>query len=164
MRPGAIWGRMMANNIKGITAEEYQKRFAKKTTKRTRRTGKSQYFTIPQILKLLGLPDPLIDYRFHPTRRWLIDYAYPKDRFGLRRSIAIEYEGAPRFDRSGDIQQKSRHFTLTGYSNDCEKYNEIGILHDWHLLRFTVLMCRQDDCIALRQIERCWKNNQLGEI
>lgn len=50
------------------------------------------------------------EYTFHPTRKWRFDFYYPPTK------IAYEFEGI--------IANKSRHTTITGYTNDCEKYNE----------------------------------------
>jgi len=65
------------------------------------------------------------EYRFHPTRRWRFDWAYPE------KKIAIEYEGVYR--------GKSRHTTVTGYTGDCEKYNQATYL-GWQVYRFTAAM------------------------
>jgi len=42
--------------------------------------------------------------------------------------VAVEYEGV--------FGGKSRHTNLTGYTNDCEKYNNAQIL-GWTVLRYT---------------------------
>jgi hypothetical protein len=44
--------------------------------------------------------------------------------------IAIEYEGIKG--------SKARHTTLTGYTNDCDKYNQAALL-GWRVLRFTTI-------------------------
>lgn len=64
------------------------------------------------------------EYSFHPTRNWRFDWAIPSLR------VAIEYEGV--------ISEKSRHTTLSGFSNDAEKYNEAAAL-GWKLIRLTAL-------------------------
>jgi hypothetical protein len=60
------------------------------------------------------------EYKFHPKRKFRFDYAIPM--------VAFEYEGG--------IYQKSRHTTATGYSKDCEKYNQAALL-GWRVFRFT---------------------------
>jgi len=64
------------------------------------------------------------EYRFHPVRRWRFDIALPEHQ------IAVEYEGI--------FSRKSRHTTVTGYSKDCEKYNE-AVKLGWRVLRYTQL-------------------------
>lgn len=72
-----------------------------------------------------GLPEPVPEHRFHPTRRWKFDLAWPDLK------VAFEREGMAR------PGGKSRHTTFTGYSNDCEKYNEAAIM-GWVVIRATV--------------------------
>ena len=38
-------------------------------------------------LKVRGLPAPIAEYRFHPTRKWRFDYAWPDHK------IALEEQG-----------------------------------------------------------------------
>jgi very-short-patch-repair endonuclease len=64
------------------------------------------------------------EYKFHPTRKFRFDYAYPDQK------IAIEIEGLTR------PGQKSRHTENQGYKNDCTKYNEAAVL-GWRVLRIT---------------------------
>lgn len=73
-----------------------------------------------------GLPAPEREYRFAPPRRWRFDYAWPDYR------LAVEYEGIYQ-------SAKSRHLTLKGYENDCEKYNAATVA-GWRVLRFTAEM------------------------
>jgi len=44
--------------------------------------------------------------------------------------IAIEYEGI--------FSNKSRHTTISGYTEDCEKYN-LAIANGWRVLRYTAI-------------------------
>jgi very-short-patch-repair endonuclease len=64
---------------------------------------------------------PVEEFKFHPTRKWRFDYAYPEHR------VAIEVEGLVRGG-------KSRHTTISGYIGDCDKYNQ-AILHGWKVIR-----------------------------
>ena len=63
------------------------------------------------------------EYRFHPTRRWRFDFAWPD------RKIAVEVEGVI-------WQGSGRHQRAAGYSADCEKYNG-ALLLGWDVLRVT---------------------------
>ncbi len=68
------------------------------------------------------LPEPVRDYRFHPTRKWAFDFAWPD------AMLAVEIEG---LTRSG-----GRHQRTAGYRADVRKYREAENL-GWRILRFT---------------------------
>lgn len=70
-----------------------------------------------------GIPIPTMEFRFHPNRRWRVDYAWP----GLK--LAVEVEGGVF------IPGGSRHSRGAGYRNDLDKYNELAIM-GWTVLRF----------------------------
>lgn len=74
------------------------------------------------------------EHNFHPTRKWRFDFAIPQAR------IAFEVEGIK-------YTGKSRHTTVSGYSGDCEKYNEAMRL-GWRPFRFTSQM------IVMKEIEK----------
>jgi len=65
---------------------------------------------------------PVMEYRFHPTRRWRLDFAWPDIR------LAVEIEGG--------TWGVSRHTTGTGFAEDCVKYNAAVAL-GWRVLRYT---------------------------
>lgn len=75
-----------------------------------------------QMLEQLLPAGCVAEYRFHPTRKWRFDYAWPEYR------IALEVEGA--------IWTGGRHTSGAGYSKDIEKYNA-AVLCGWRLLRIT---------------------------
>lgn len=79
-------------------------------------------------LRAINLPEPQREYRFHKTRKWRFDFAYPE------RKIAIEVEG-------GTYSRKSRHTSPLGYRADCEKYNSANAL-GWHVYRGDTAMVR----------------------
>lgn len=62
------------------------------------------------------------EYKFHPERKWRFDFAH------LKSKVAIEIEGG--------TWSGGRHTRGSGYSNDCEKYNEAAKL-GWCVLRYT---------------------------
>ena len=84
------------------------------------------------------------EYKFHSERRWRFDFAH------LELKLAIEVEGLCA------EWQKSRHTTIKGYIEDCEKYNAAALL-GWTVLRYTYS--------TLHQIERdvrlflAWQEN-----
>jgi very-short-patch-repair endonuclease len=67
-----------------------------------------------------GIPHPVTEYRFHPRRRWRLDYAWPASR------LALEVEGG--------IWRGGRHNRPTGFLRDIEKYNSATAM-GWALLR-----------------------------
>jgi very-short-patch-repair endonuclease len=69
---------------------------------------------------LIGI-EPTPEYRFHPVRKWRIDYAF------INQKLAIEIEGGA-FTRG-------RHTRGVGFINDMEKYNALTEA-GWHLLRY----------------------------
>lgn len=60
------------------------------------------------------------EFRFHPTRKWRFDFAFPEIK------LAVECEGG---------LAGGRHCMVGGYLGDIDKYNEAEILR-WHVLRF----------------------------
>jgi very-short-patch-repair endonuclease len=68
-------------------------------------------------------PQPVRQYRFHETRNFAFDFAWPEYK------VAVEIEG-------GLFSRFSRHRSSVGYHNDCDKYNEATRL-GWKLIRFT---------------------------
>lgn len=71
---------------------------------------------------LSGLPVPVAEHRFHATRRWRIDWAWPPQR------IALEVEGG--------VWTSGRHTRGKGAVGDMEKYNTLAVM-GWRLLRVT---------------------------
>lgn len=69
-----------------------------------------------------GLPQPAREYRFHPVRRWRIDFFWEQERVGC------EVEGG--------VFVRGRHTRGAGQQADIEKYNEI-VLADIRLIRAT---------------------------
>lgn len=64
------------------------------------------------------------EYRFNPERKFRSDW------YIIELNCLIEYEGI--------FSNKSRHTSVTGYSNDAGKYNSCQSL-GFNLLRFTAL-------------------------
>ena len=89
-------------------------------------------------MKAVGLV-PEQEYRFHPTRRWRSDFAFPDEK------LLIEVEGG--------TYTHGRHTRGKGFEDDCEKYNaatELG----FRVLRYTGKMIKSGQ--ALEQIERVY--------
>lgn len=81
-------------------------------------------------LKSNGLPAPIAEYRFHPTRKWRFDFAWPKEK------IAIEVDGGG-FKFGGGKHMQPR---------DLEKLNTATSL-GWKVYRFTPAMITKGQAI-----------------
>lgn len=66
-----------------------------------------------------GLPEPQLEVRFHPTRKWRFDMYWPVDLFS-GKGVACEVEGG--------TYSGGRHVRGRGYEMDCEKYNEAALM------------------------------------
>lgn len=64
------------------------------------------------------------EHKFHPIRKWRFDFAIPEF------FIAVECEGA--------VWSGGRHTRGSGYSKDCEKYNNATLL-GWRVLRYCAI-------------------------
>lgn len=69
-----------------------------------------------------GITVPVRELKFHPTRRWRFDFAWPD------QMVAVEIEGG--------TWSGGRHNRGTGFESDCDKYNAAA-LAGWSVLRFT---------------------------
>lgn len=72
--------------------------------------------------KAYGVLAPTPEHRFHPTRKWRLDYAWPSHK------VALEVEGG--------IWTQGRHTRGAGALGDMEKYNALAAA-GWRLLRRT---------------------------
>ncbi len=88
-------------------------------------------------LRVAKLPTPEREYRFHSTRRWRFDFAWPDVK------LAVEVEGG--------TWAQGRHTRGPGFEGDCEKMNEATLM-GWRVLRVTASMV--NDGTALKFIER----------
>lgn len=75
-----------------------------------------------QHIALEGLPEPVLEHRFHATRRWRFDLAWPAHR------LAVEVDGG--------VFVAGRHSRGVGYEADCEKY-ATALMDGWRVLRVT---------------------------
>lgn len=69
-----------------------------------------------------GLPAPVAEFRFHPTRRWRFDRAWPAHR------VALEIDGG--------VWTGGRHTRGGGWHKDTEKLNTAASM-GWRVLRCT---------------------------
>lgn len=82
----------------------------------------------------MGLPTPQPEHRFHESRRWRFDYAWPEHR------VALEVEGG--------VWTRGRHTRPLGFLNDCQKYNNAAAL-GWIVLRVTPQNLMKTETAAL---------------
>lgn len=73
-------------------------------------------------LRAFGAPAPDREWRFHPTRRWRFDLAWPA------RLVAVEVDGG--------TWAGGRHTTGTGIEADAEKFSTAAAW-GWRVLRVT---------------------------
>lgn len=108
-----------------MTAAEFRATFGKKKgNKSTKiRTEAPEVLEMETWLKYSGI-EYVKEYKFHPKRKWRADIAIPS------LNVLIEYEGIS--------SRKSRHTTITGFTNDCEKYNAAALM-GFKVLRYTVI-------------------------
>ena len=74
------------------------------------------------------------EYKFHPTRKWRFDFAWP------HAFIALEIEGG--------VWTGGRHTSGAGFVKDMEKYNEAGLL-GWRIFRVTPNQVKNGQAIVL---------------
>lgn len=84
------------------------------------------------------VPAPVREYRFHPDRRWQVDFAWPD--YGL----FAEVEGGTWIPGGG------RHNRGRGFEEDCRKYLAAFLL-GFTVVRFTTAMV--NDLTALQALE-----------
>lgn len=76
-------------------------------------------------LSILKIPFET-ETKFHTTRKFRFDISFKIKSL----NIAVEYEGI--------MSKKARHTSVTGYTNDCTKYN-LAQLSGWIVLRYTTI-------------------------
>lgn len=77
------------------------------------------FFSLLESQKI-QLPEP--EFKFHPTRKWRMDFAWPHHK------VCLEVEGG--------IWTNGRHSRGAGMKADMEKYNNAALL-GWRIIRVT---------------------------
>lgn len=91
-----------------------------------------------QLLTIAGIPQPVLEYRFHPVRQWRLDAAWPEALVG------VELQGGTFTGGS--------HVQGVRYANDCDKLNAAQAL-GWRVLWFTVYHIERKGLQALEPLE-----------
>lgn len=100
--------------------------------------------TLALHIRAAGLPPPVREFRFHPTRRWRYDFAFVENK------VAVEVDGG--------VWVQGRHTRPSGFIEDMHKLNEAAIL-GWTVIRVTGEMIRKGE--ALKLIERALGRESL---
>ncbi len=88
-------------------------------------------------LKIDRIPKPEREYRFHQTRAFRFDFAWPKVK------LAVEIDGG--------VHNGGRHVRGKGFEQDLIKMNE-AILEGWTVLRFSTGQVKQG--LAIETLKR----------
>jgi hypothetical protein len=81
-----------------------------------------------------GIFEPVEEFRFHPSRKWRFDFAWPESATGL--------------EIDGGIWTRGRHGRGSGIIRDYEKMNEAACL-GWRVLHFTPQQIKKDEAFEV---------------
>lgn len=84
-------------------------------------------------LRAVGLR-PEVEFRFHESRRFRFDFAFPSER------VAVEVEGG--------VWTRGRHTRGGGFESDCQKYS-IAAVEGWCVIRATPSMVESGEAVRL---------------
>lgn len=121
-RPAIVW-----------RARDVRELFAAVQIKVARKKGEDFFYLHANGVMRDNMPQR--EYRFHPTRRWRFDFAWPSIK------LAMEIDG-------GTWAGKSGHNSGAGIARDIEKINEAVIL-GWRVLRATTNMAKSGEALML---------------
>lgn len=76
----------------------------------------------PHYFEAHGLPPPVLEFQFHPTRKWRFDAAWPTHKLAL--------------EVNGGMHVGGRHNTAEGSHKDMEKMNAAACA-GWRILYIT---------------------------
>ena len=79
-------------------------------------------YPVVSLCRAAGLPEPVPEYTFHPSRKWRFDFAFVLDK------LAVEIDGG--------VWTQGRHTRGSGRIADMEKQSEAAIL-GWRILYVT---------------------------
>ena len=93
-------------------------------------------------IKAAGLDPITTEYKFHATRRWRFDFAWPSIR------LAIEIDGGG--------YTGGRHSRGKGMEGDCEKF-AAAMAMGWRVLRVTPKQVQSGDALRWTQEAMQWE-------
>lgn len=88
-------------------------------------------------IKYARIQQPVLEFRFHPVRRWRADFAWPD------RMLLVEFEGGVY---SGGAHTRGKHF-----ESDCEKYNT-ACLMGYRVLRITANIVKSGEALRITEM------------
>jgi hypothetical protein len=109
------------------------------------RTPATPLYPLVTLCRSMKLAEPTPEFRFHPTRKFRFDYAWPL------HMLALEVEGG--------LWTNGRHSRGSGQLADLEKYSEAAIL-GWRLLYCTPDQLRNG--VALDRIVRALTDREAA--
>ena len=95
---------------------------AQQYTAASKETGELHFLNLWHLLAP-GAPEPMRQFKFHPNRKWLFDFAWSTQK------VAVEYDG-------GILQMCGAHRSISGILRDINKGNAANAL-GWHVFRCT---------------------------
>jgi len=96
-----------------------------------------------------GQPDPEREFRFHPSRMWRFDFAWPVYR------VAVEIDGGMFV---GHGHQRGRQFT-----GDCEKMRQATLM-GWRVLKYTTVDLGENMTMMIEEIEALLKQGKCVDV
>ena len=96
-----------------------------------------------------GFPAPKREFRFHPSRMWRFDFAWPDYK------IAVEIDG-------GMFIPHGRHQQGRQFTKDCEKMRQATIL-GWRVLKYTTVDLTENMTTMLDEITALLKQGKQVE-
>ena len=126
-----------------VMARIDQRKFAREG----RKTPSAETCAVLAMIRLSGLPEPVLEHHFHDKRKWRLDLAWPDHR------IAIEIDGG--------TYSGGRHTRGKGFEKDHEKFNAAAILC-WRVFRFTTNHVRDTHypLATLKEAAHLWHENE----
>jgi very-short-patch-repair endonuclease len=124
----------------GLTARrerrtrEREARDAERAARRALRESSQRDFVLACLRA--GLPQPVPELRFHTSREWRFDFAWPE------RRVALEVDGG--------VWTQGRHTRGAGWTKDTEKLNA-AVAAGWRVLRCTPATRDHPDTFAAIQ-------------
>ncbi len=132
----------------------YSKR--KESRSRVKRTGRYNPKIVLAYFKECGLPEPGLEYKFHPERRWRFDFAWPDWR--VSNGKESDPYGGLALEVQGGIWSMGRHNRGAAMLKEWEKLNEAAAM-GWRVLYFQP----SDLCLieTVETIKRCLQSENL---
>jgi len=100
--------------------------------------------------RLKDRPDCCREFRFHKTRRWKFDFAWPEALIAFEIEGGTETLGWMKTKSGRTVPKQSRHLTPKGFKEDAIKYNTAAEM-GWRVFRFTPSMVNSGDAFAVAQ-------------